>query len=176
MLAVYENTEKRSYANRTYSISRIWFPDKILSHRWRKTFRVSLTYPFLLLFEEPVIQRLDSKYDSDTLKRILVIKLDVADPEEVKAAFAKAIQKYGRVDIVVNNAGYVGLSCTNLSKELVRLSSAKSRRLPSRVHAQNSMLCSGARFMSLKRYVNISNRKMIAQIDFLQAMRHEDFP
>ena len=61
---------------------------------------------------------LDSKYDSDTLKRVLVVKLDVTDPEDVKATFAKAIQTFSRVDIVVNNAGYVRFSC-NFGKQRV---------------------------------------------------------
>ncbi|KJA23930.1 hypothetical protein HYPSUDRAFT_39445 [Hypholoma sublateritium FD-334 SS-4] len=54
----------------------------------------------------PLQAELDSKYDLGTLKRVLVLKLDVTDPEDVKAAFAKATEKFGRVDIVVNNAGY----------------------------------------------------------------------
>jgi 3-oxoacyl-[acyl-carrier protein] reductase len=32
------------------------------------------------------------------------LKLDVADPEQVKAAFKQVLEKFGRVDILVNNA------------------------------------------------------------------------
>ncbi len=60
----------------------------------------------------PLQAELDSKYDSDTLKRVLVVKLDVTDPEDVKTTFAKAIQTFSRVDIVVNNAGYVRFPST----------------------------------------------------------------
>ena len=42
-------------------------------------------------------------------KRVLVVGLDVTKVDDVKAAFAKAIEKFGRVDAVVNNAGYVSL-------------------------------------------------------------------
>lgn len=54
---------------------------------------------------------LDKKYDVETMKRVLVIKLDVTQPEEIKVAFATALQQFGRIDVVVNNAGYV--SCAD---------------------------------------------------------------
>lgn len=34
----------------------------------------------------------------------LVIKMDIAEPEQIKAGFAQAISKFGRLDILVNNA------------------------------------------------------------------------
>ncbi|KDR84661.1 hypothetical protein GALMADRAFT_151451 [Galerina marginata CBS 339.88] len=55
---------------------------------------------------EPLQAELDRKYDAETLKRLLVLKLDVTQPDDVKAVFAQAIEKFGRVDVVVNNAGY----------------------------------------------------------------------
>ncbi|PPQ98769.1 hypothetical protein CVT24_003327 [Panaeolus cyanescens] len=53
---------------------------------------------------------LDQKYDAETLKRVLVVKVDITQEEEVKAAFASGIQKFGHIDIVVNNAGYAVLA------------------------------------------------------------------
>ena len=50
---------------------------------------------------------LNGTYDAETLKRALVVALDVSKVEDVKAVFAKAIDKFGRIDVVVNNAGYV---------------------------------------------------------------------
>ncbi|KAI0642845.1 NAD(P)-binding protein [Trametes meyenii] len=38
--------------------------------------------------------------------RLLALALDVTRPDEVAAAFAQAVRAFGRVDIVVNNAGY----------------------------------------------------------------------
>ena len=52
---------------------------------------------------------LNGAYDVETVKRALVVALDVSKVEEVKAVFVKAIDKFGRVDVIVNNAGYVSL-------------------------------------------------------------------
>jgi 3-oxoacyl-[acyl-carrier protein] reductase len=38
-------------------------------------------------------------------RKALAVSLDVADGESVKAAFAKALEKFGKIDILVNNAG-----------------------------------------------------------------------
>jgi len=46
---------------------------------------------------------LSAKYPASQL---LVVKLDVTSPADIKAAFAKAIETFGRVDVVYNNAGY----------------------------------------------------------------------
>ena len=42
-------------------------------------------------------------------KNYLPLKLDVTDPSTITTAFDQAVKKFGRVDVVVNNAGY-GLS------------------------------------------------------------------
>ncbi|KAF8957838.1 NAD-P-binding protein [Flammula alnicola] len=49
---------------------------------------------------------LSAKYPASQL---LVVKLDVTSPSDIKAAFAKAIEVFGRVDVVHNNAGYGSL-------------------------------------------------------------------
>jgi NAD(P)-dependent dehydrogenase (short-subunit alcohol dehydrogenase family) len=38
--------------------------------------------------------------------KICTVKLDVTSPEDVKKAVAKAVMAFGRLDVVVNNAGY----------------------------------------------------------------------
>ena len=58
---------------------------------------------------EALQAELNGKYDVETVKRALVVALDVSKVDEVKATFVKAIEKFGRIDVVVNNAGYVSL-------------------------------------------------------------------
>jgi NAD(P)-dependent dehydrogenase (short-subunit alcohol dehydrogenase family) len=42
--------------------------------------------------------------------RVRPIRLDVADPEAVRAALADAVAAFGRIDVVVNNAGYANVA------------------------------------------------------------------
>ncbi|MEZ0052305.1 NAD(P)-dependent dehydrogenase (short-subunit alcohol dehydrogenase family) [Mycobacterium sp. MAA66] len=42
--------------------------------------------------------------------RIRPIRLDVTDPDGVRAAVAEALQAFGRLDVVVNNAGYANVA------------------------------------------------------------------
>ncbi len=44
------------------------------------------------------------------LKDVFVVGLDVQDKESIKQAVASGIEQFGRIDVVVNNAGYGGLS------------------------------------------------------------------
>ena len=46
---------------------------------------------------------LQEKYPQD---RLLVLPLDVTKPGEIAAAFAAAVARFGRVDVVFNNAGF----------------------------------------------------------------------
>ncbi|KAH9938701.1 uncharacterized protein B0H18DRAFT_1081261 [Fomitopsis serialis] len=50
-----------------------------------------------------VLADLASQHSAD---RLLVLRLDVTHLQEIKDAFSEAIKKFGRVDIVFNNAGY----------------------------------------------------------------------
>lgn len=50
-----------------------------------------------------VLSDLTAKYGSSQL---LVLKLDVTKPQEIPAAFAKAKQAFGKIDVVFNNAGW----------------------------------------------------------------------
>lgn len=38
--------------------------------------------------------------------RAIALALDVTDPQQVKAATAQALRRFGRIDVLVNNAGY----------------------------------------------------------------------
>lgn len=56
---------------------------------------------------EPLQAELNGRYDADILENVLVLQLDVTRPEDVKSTLAAGVNKFGRIDIVVNNAGYV---------------------------------------------------------------------
>ena len=49
------------------------------------------------------LEDLAEKYSSD---RLLILKLDVTDEEQVAQAFAQTQSAFGRLDVVVNNAGF----------------------------------------------------------------------
>ena len=48
-------------------------------------------------------------FKNTSAKNYLAVKLDVLKAEDIQSAFKSTVEKFGRVDVVVNNAGY-GLS------------------------------------------------------------------
>ena len=53
-----------------------------------------------------VLNDLKKQYASEQL---LILKLDVTIPEDIVCAFRTTKEKFGRLDVVVNNAGYAVL-------------------------------------------------------------------
>ena len=45
-------------------------------------------------------------FEKTTPENYLTVKLDVTVPEDIESAFSAALEQFGRVDVVVNNAGY----------------------------------------------------------------------
>ena len=46
------------------------------------------------------------KFDGTTKDNFLAVDLDVTEQQSIDNAFEKALSQFGRVDVVVNNAGY----------------------------------------------------------------------
>lgn len=46
------------------------------------------------------------KFDGTSDSNYLAVDLDVTSPESIEKAFETALKKFGRIDVVVNNAGY----------------------------------------------------------------------
>src|SRR5438552_3832559 len=53
------------------------------------------------------VEQLNSVANSLAPAATLCVRCDIGDHVQVKAAFAQAVERFGRVDIVVNNAGIV---------------------------------------------------------------------
>lgn len=49
--------------------------------------------------------------------RVFPVALNVNDPQQAVAAFEAAVQKFGRVDVVVNNAGYANIAPVETAPE-----------------------------------------------------------
>lgn len=54
-------------------------------------------------------------YLADDAQNVLKLALDVTSPEAIDTAFKKAVGHFGRVDVVVNNAGYTIMGDTETS-------------------------------------------------------------
>ncbi|KAI3323755.1 retinol dehydrogenase 8 [Xylariaceae sp. AK1471] len=54
-------------------------------------------------------------YLADDAPNVLKLALDVTSPSAIDAAFNKAVERFGRVDVVVNNAGYTVMGDTESS-------------------------------------------------------------
>lgn len=65
-----------------------------------------------------------SKAIDDTTDNLLVVKMDVTDSKEIEAGANSAIEKFGTIDVLVNNAGnfyagfFEGLSQSQVEQQI----------------------------------------------------------
>ncbi|KAM5545434.1 hypothetical protein V8D89_000472 [Ganoderma adspersum] len=88
------------------SPARVWFITGTSSGFGLEMARCALAHGdrvVATLRKPEVLNDFASKY---TPEQLLVLRLDVSKPDEIKDAFAKAKETFGRVDVVFNNAGY----------------------------------------------------------------------
>ncbi|MFO1000213.1 MAG: SDR family oxidoreductase [Planctomycetaceae bacterium] len=52
------------------------------------------------------MRRLDQSGVLDGIENVLVLRLDVTDGDSIAQAFRESIDRYGKIDVLVNNAGY----------------------------------------------------------------------
>lgn len=61
----------------------------------------------LLARRRPVcLGKVHNAYRDVASENVAFVQLDVADEAQAKAAVEEAVKQFGRIDVVVNNAGY----------------------------------------------------------------------
>ena len=52
------------------------------------------------------MRRPENERDLEQLENALVTRLDVTDPQSIRSAIKQTVERFGRIDVLLNNAGY----------------------------------------------------------------------
>ncbi len=81
----------------------------------RRSWRLSSSRASASLPRRAAVSVLDDLKARFPPSQLLVVELDVSVNEQIDRAFKTMIDHFGRVDVVVNNAGYVRLISDSIS-------------------------------------------------------------
>ncbi|KAI0671249.1 NAD-P-binding protein [Trametes maxima] len=91
------------------SSPRVWFITGTTSGFGRALTELALSKGEIVVATARRPSVLDNLKAQHTASQLLVVNLDVTEPNAIVAAFAQATKAFGRVDVVVNNAGWGAL-------------------------------------------------------------------
>ncbi len=86
-------------------MSKIWFVTGATRGIGREIARAALAAGDRVVVTGRRLDALHAAFDSHG-DRVLPLTLDVADPAQAEAAVGEALKRFGRIDVLINNAGY----------------------------------------------------------------------
>ena len=102
------------------SEKKVWFVTGTTNGMGRALVKELLTQGYNVAACSRSMERLNERFGSETAQ-FLPIQMNVKDEQDVKKAIAATVQKFGRIDVAVNNAGFTHLATVeNMSDESVR--------------------------------------------------------
>src|SRR3954447_21348785 len=87
-------------------MSKVWFITGASSGIGTALVRAALAAGDRVVATARNLEKLRSAIDQPASERLAFVPLDVASEEQARGAVAAAVEKYGRIDVLVNNAGY----------------------------------------------------------------------
>jgi len=87
------------------SDSKVWFITGCSSGFGRSLVKKALKNGYSVVATARNIEKL-ADIESEYGKKIRVVKLDVKDSDQISFAINSAVDSFGRIDVIVNNAGY----------------------------------------------------------------------